>query len=213
MGNVFRFIIDWIKNSNLYLSIISIILISFSGNLAFADSSYQPQGIATLTWTAPGDDGSSGTAYQYDIRYSQFPLTSENWDSAIQIENVPAPKEAGQKETLVVTGLEPDVSYYFGIKTFDECSNCSNISNVAVLTAPKAYLCGDADGNGHINVSDVMVIVNHIFIYGNPPNPLEAGEANCDGAINVSDAIHLVNYIFLDDKAPCDSDGDGDCDC
>ena len=58
-----------------------------------------------------------------------------------------------------------------------------------------------------------MVIVNYIFIQGNPPNPLEAGEANCDGYINVSDAIHLVNYILLDSKVPCDADGDGNCDC
>jgi len=35
-----------------------------------------------LSWTAPGDDGSSGRSLRYDIRYSLSTIDAGNWDSA-----------------------------------------------------------------------------------------------------------------------------------
>ena len=36
----------------------------------------------SLTWRAPGDDGSIGTATRYDIRYATWPITKSNWAGA-----------------------------------------------------------------------------------------------------------------------------------
>lgn len=85
----------------------------------------------TISWTAPGDDGSSGTASQYDIRYSTSPISEANWDDAIQVTGEPAPKSAGSSESFSVTGLSPGTTYYLVIKTADEVPNWSAISNVA----------------------------------------------------------------------------------
>ena len=60
-----------------------------------------------LTWTAVGDDGSTGTATTYDLRYSTSPITAANFGSATPVTGEPAPKTAGQAETLTVTGLDP----------------------------------------------------------------------------------------------------------
>ena len=83
----------------------------------------------TLTWTAPGDDGSTGTASQYDIRYSTAVITDNNWDSASQVTGEPAPQIAGTNQSFTVTGLNPSTTYYFAIKTADEVANWSIISN------------------------------------------------------------------------------------
>ncbi len=32
-----------------------------------------------LSWTAPGDDGATGTATTYDVRYSTSTITAGNW--------------------------------------------------------------------------------------------------------------------------------------
>ena len=32
----------------------------------------------TLNWTAPGDDGSTGTATSYDLRYSTTPISNDS---------------------------------------------------------------------------------------------------------------------------------------
>ena len=87
------------------------------------------QNSITLTWTAPGDDGNTGTAAQYDIRYSTSEITEENWNSATQCTGEPAPKPAGSSETFTVTGLSPNTTYYFALKTADEVPNWSPISN------------------------------------------------------------------------------------
>jgi hypothetical protein len=84
-----------------------------------------------LTWTAPGDDGRAGTASRYDIRYSQFPLTTEIWPSANQASGEPSPRPAGSADTFVVTGLAPSTLYYFSLKTADEAGNWSGKSIIA----------------------------------------------------------------------------------
>jgi len=84
----------------------------------------------TLTWTAPGDDGNSDTASEYDIRYSSSTITETNWDSVTRCSGEPTPKPAGNSESFVVTGLNPNTTYYFAIKTADEVPNWSIISNV-----------------------------------------------------------------------------------
>jgi alpha-tubulin suppressor-like RCC1 family protein len=103
----------------------------------------------TLTWTAPGDDGSAGTASTYDIRYSTAAMTEANWASASQCSGEPAPKVAGSAETFTVTGLSPDTTYYLAIKTADEVPNWSALSNVpnrqtavAADTSPPAAVTG-----------------------------------------------------------------------
>jgi hypothetical protein len=88
----------------------------------------------TLNWTAPGDDGTVGTATQYDIRYSTTAITDANWTTATQVSGESAPKAAGLAETFTVTGLASSTKYYFAIKTADEASNWSALSNVASAT-------------------------------------------------------------------------------
>jgi len=86
---------------------------------------------ATLTWVAVGDDGHTGTATTYDLRYSTAFITPANWTSATQATGEPAPKAAGEGEIFTVTGLAPETSYYFALKVADEASNWSTLSNVA----------------------------------------------------------------------------------
>lgn len=75
------------------------------------------------------------------------------------------------------------------------------------------YLCGDANRDGMVNVSDVVRIKNWIFCGGAAPDPLESGDVNCDGSVNVSDAVYIINWIFVHGNWPCDPDGDGVPDC
>jgi hypothetical protein len=91
-----------------------------------------------LTWIAPGDDGGTGTASRYDIRYSQFPLTTEIWPSANQAAGEPSPRPAGSADTFVVTGLNPATLYYFSLKTADEAGNWSAKSVIASATTTAA---------------------------------------------------------------------------
>jgi hypothetical protein len=83
----------------------------------------------TLTWTAPGDDGDTGTAAEYDLRYNEKEINIVNWNEALIIKDLQAPKAAGITENLEITGLEQDTTYYFAMITADEVPNWSQISN------------------------------------------------------------------------------------
>jgi PKD repeat protein len=56
-------------------------------------------------------------------------ITESDWVSAIQCTDEPSPNLAGSAEAFVVTGLSPDTTYYFALKTADEVPNWSPISN------------------------------------------------------------------------------------
>ncbi|GEM_PF-3174863 len=66
-----------------------------------------------------------------------------------------------------------------------------------------AFICGDANGDRTVNISDAVYLIAYIFAGGSAPNPLLSGDANCDGSVNISDAVYLIAYIFAGGSAPC----------
>lgn len=56
-----------------------------------------------LSWTATGDDGMTGRAREYDIRYIQSPIDEGNWDAATAVAEVAdAPAEPARLPKYVV---------------------------------------------------------------------------------------------------------------
>ncbi len=64
------------------------------------------------------------------------------------------------------------------------------------------YVCGDADGDSTVDISDAVYVINYIFKSGASPYPIEAGDANADGAVDVGDAVYLIEFIFKSGSAP-----------
>jgi hypothetical protein len=60
--------------------------------------------------------------------------------------------------------------------------------------------CGDADGNGAVNVADVFFLINYLFAGGAPPRGL--ANVNADSATNVSDVFYLINALFAGGAGP-----------
>jgi parallel beta-helix repeat protein len=102
-------------------------------NLSSANTKWKS---TTLSWTAPGNNGTTGTASSYDIRYHSAPITEDNWNDAVQISNEPTPLVAGTAQSLAVTNLTPGMTHYFAMRTFDEAVNASALSNVHAVTTP-----------------------------------------------------------------------------
>ena len=103
------------------------------GNL---DASAVYDKIVTLSWTAPGDDGSVGIASGYDLRYSTAPINAANFSSATPVSPQPVPAASGTAQSYVVFGLTPGSNYWFAIKARDDAGNWSALSNVKqVVTA------------------------------------------------------------------------------
>lgn len=84
---------------------------------------------ATLNWTAPGDDGTVGTATAYDLRYYPGgPLDEGNWYLGFQIPTG-QPQPSGSSEYACTDQLASFTYYWFMLKTQDLAGNWSQISN------------------------------------------------------------------------------------
>ncbi|MEK7216166.1 MAG: fibronectin type III domain-containing protein, partial [Chloroflexota bacterium] len=85
-----------------------------------------------LSWIATGDNGYSGQAASYDLRFATFSLPSGiEFDPAAAVPRIPSPRLAGSPETATVSGLEPDTTFYFALKVLDEAGLASGLSNSA----------------------------------------------------------------------------------
>jgi Leucine-rich repeat (LRR) protein len=101
----------------------------------------------TLTWTAPGDDSTAGTAAAYYIKYSTVNNLWSDWDSAAVAEDVPDPLESGTVQSVTVGGLATDSTYYFALQSSDEAGNYSFISNVVSATCLNDFVVVFEDEN------------------------------------------------------------------
>ena len=132
----------------------------------------------TLSWTAPGDDGSTGLASHYEIKYSQSTINDSNWNSATLFANPPIPEVAGTTQSVKVDGLSLSTNYYFAIKTYDDSDNVSGLSNVLNVSttalSDASYLYVNINGAvlgpsplSNNNVSSIILnnnSLNNIFI-------------------------------------------------
>ncbi len=113
-------------------------LIALGAALAAAPAMGRADTIS-LSWTATGDDGSSGRASAYELRYSDQPVvggdTTGWWSGASTAGVLPAPATAGTRETYTMSGLTTGTSYYFVLRVADEVPNWSTYSNVRQKTA------------------------------------------------------------------------------
>ena len=64
---------------------------------------------------------------------------------------------------------------------------------------------GDANNDAIVNDSDVVFLINYIFVGGGAPQPPMTGDPDCNGRTNIADMVYLINYIFLGGPAPCNS--------
>jgi Purple acid Phosphatase, N-terminal domain/Fibronectin type III domain len=111
-----------------------------------------------LSWTAPGDNGSTGTAASYDLRYSTALITLANWASATQATGEPTPLIAGTSQTITITGLSASTQYYFVVRVSDEAGNQSGLSNVISDTMDPAPDTTPPYTTGHVPAKDAISI-------------------------------------------------------
>jgi len=62
--------------------------------------------------------------------------------------------------------------------------------------------CGDANGDGVVNVFDVTFIISFLYLDGQQPEPLEIADVNNSGAVNIFDITHLISFLYLGGSAP-----------
>ncbi|UCD17946.1 MAG: dockerin type I repeat-containing protein, partial [Candidatus Zixiibacteriota bacterium] len=91
----------------------------------------------------------------------------------------------------------PDVDY-LGDEAFGVVYAAKNDDYKGYFARLAGYACGDANGDGDVNLLDILYLID--FLYGNPtgpaPDPMESGDANADGDVNLLDILYLIDYLY-----------------
>jgi hypothetical protein len=64
------------------------------------------------------------------------------------------------------------------------------------------FFYGDANGDGEIEVGDVVVLIDYLYRDGDPPDPFLSGDATCDEEVDVEDVVYLISYLFRNGPPP-----------
>jgi hypothetical protein len=94
---------------------------------------------ATLTFTAPGDDGMLGTITGYEVRYrvGDAPMTEAEFGDANEARFAGNIVRGGEVQELVISNLLPETPYTIAVRAYDDCHNTSVLSTAVFTTAPR----------------------------------------------------------------------------
>jgi hypothetical protein len=147
----------------------------------------------TLSWTAPGDNGTLGNATGYMVRYSLCgSINASSWGIATTYAQTWTPRRAGETETRVISGLASGTTYWFAVLAYDEVWNFGGISNSPIGTtttwngsSPPTNLIPVGGGNattpqGYFEENGFSVVTHgaeNVTLMRSASKPPGAGEA------------------------------------
>ncbi|HEY4240237.1 MAG TPA: fibronectin type III domain-containing protein [Kofleriaceae bacterium] len=99
----------------------------------------------TLTFTAPGDDGTLGTVTGYDVRIVFGGAMDESAFTAASpvMATFDSIAAGGSTQTVALAGLLPETEYTLGIRATDDCGNVGPLATVTFTT--QARQSGEVD--------------------------------------------------------------------
>ncbi|MCZ6793020.1 MAG: hypothetical protein O7J95_05330 [Planctomycetota bacterium] len=116
---------------------------------------------------------------------------------AVELEDQAVRFDAGQAmlNTVVIGGRD----YFAG-----SAETPLTLRSASFLPVCDAFVRGDVDSNGRIELTDGIVVLNFLFVGGVPPACMDAADANDDGGErpDLTDAVVIFNWLFLGGPPP-----------
>jgi hypothetical protein len=67
---------------------------------------------------------------------------------------------------------------------------------------PRSFRRGDGNGDGKLDLSDAVFVLNHLFVGGTEPPCLDSADADDSGDLDITDAVYSLSFLFLGGPAP-----------
>ena len=104
---------------------------------------------------------------------------------------------------MVVTAQE-SAAFAFSINSIDE-NNSRNqliINSIKLLIKPTQPECGNINNDSGIDISDLIFLVDYMFLEGPAPEPSWIANVNGKDCIDIADLVYLVDYMFTGGPEP-----------
>jgi hypothetical protein len=145
-----------------------------------------------------------GTAYQNIVVYAEGGGCLD-WQAAANVPwvtPIPASGTTVETMTLQADAVGLSLGKHEGEVIFTSATAPNSPVNLPVTLW--VYTLGDANGDGIVNITDVVYIIDYIFNGGPAPIPLPfVGDADCNHRTDISDAVYLIAWIFSGGPPPC----------
>ena len=112
------------------------------------------------------------------------------------------------RDGLLVASLPGDRRVYFerpgaGVFSYKvtgvrgEASSFPATVLIPAVQLPGAFLRGDADGNGELELSDGILVLQYLFVGGREPDCLDGADTDDSSLLTIRDPLLLMHYLFL----------------
>ncbi len=107
-------------------------------------------------------------------------------------------------------------TYTYEVRAFFGDAEDGDTCEATVGTSEPAFVRGDVNQDGAVNIADPIALLGHLFASKPAPDCRDAADGNDDGALNIADAIKILGHLFASAgplPAPfpaCGQDGSAD---
>jgi hypothetical protein len=67
----------------------------------------------------------------------------------------------------------------------------------------RIFLCGDVNGDGVVELGDLVYLISYQYKNGPAPVPIQAGDVNLNGVVDLGDVVYLITYQYKGGPPPC----------
>jgi hypothetical protein len=94
-------------------------------------------------------------------------------------------------------------NYYRNVPDKDS-NTIQDAGRLYAMSLPETarFIRGELNGDGAVNLSDAIYLLNHLFRSGPPPGCLEAADVDRDHALTLSDGVDIILRLFSRYLAP-----------
>jgi hypothetical protein len=93
----------------------------------------------------------------------------------------------------------------FTVDGFSRFAALKSSSVEVIIVSPpflRRFTRGDVDGDGYVNITDAVKVLNYLFLGSDGPSCLDAADVSDRGRIDISASISLLTYLFSGGQQP-----------
>lgn len=164
------------------------IMVQAAGSMASGFQADAGLGCVKLKWNNENNDFEDAMGFNV-YRYTQG---ENNVNDTIRINEDIIDISA---TSYVDDQVTPGTTYYYYYKVLSTALQEYDVSNVVAAT-PLTATRGDANGNGSVDVTDVITTVNYVTAQQPKPFVFDAADMNSDKLIDILDVVGIIRGIL-----------------